>query len=172
MTRFATQALAVMAVCFATSAACFWAGHRLRTGGELTVGYNTTVDGEIRIEPPLTWAEFKGSPFYETERTGKRDVRLKVDEEIVDTDEGQLVRRTAVALEGAYEGGYKAYQLLEHVQEAIDAFPGHTFAGRLDCEGEEASDVWRVVVRDGTAVKVEPRIVWPDEDEAGERDDD
>ncbi|MFK0179013.1 DUF6205 family protein [Streptomyces xanthochromogenes] len=136
------------------------------------MGYYTTVDGAIRIEPPLKWAEFKDSPFYETETSGKRDVRLKVDEEIVDTDEGQMIRKTASALEGSWEGGYKAYHLLEHVQEVIEAFPGHTFTGRLDCEGEEAADVWRVVVRDGVAVKVEPRIVWPDEDEAGERDDD
>lgn len=33
MTRFATQALAVMGLCFATSAACFWAANRIRTGG-------------------------------------------------------------------------------------------------------------------------------------------
>jgi hypothetical protein len=135
------------------------------------MGYHTTVDGEIRIEPPLTWAEFKTSPFYGFDSC-ERDVRLKVDEEIVDTDEGQLIRRTAAALEGAWEGGFKAYHLMEHVQEAIDSFPGHTFTGRLDCEGEEATDVWRVVIRDGVAVKVEPSIVWPDDPEAGERDDD
>jgi hypothetical protein len=134
------------------------------------VGNYTTVSGEIRIEPPLKWAEFKDSPFYAADK--RRDVRLLVDEETVDTDEGQMIRKTAVALEGSWEGGYKAYHLLDHVQEAIAAFPGHAFTGRLECEGEDATDVWRVVVRDGVAVKVEPRIVWPDEDEAGDRDDD
>ncbi|WP_331445814.1 DUF6205 family protein [Streptomyces xanthochromogenes] len=136
------------------------------------MGYYTTVSGEIRIEPPLKWVEFKDSPFYGTDKGSGRDVRLAVTEETVDTDEGQTIRKTAGALEGSWEGGYKAYHLLEHVQEAIKAFPGHTFAGRLECEGEEAADVWRVVVRDGVAVKVQPRIVWPDEDEAGEPNDD
>lgn len=33
MTRFAAHAAAAMAVCFTFSAACFWAGHRIRTRG-------------------------------------------------------------------------------------------------------------------------------------------
>jgi hypothetical protein len=136
------------------------------------MGYYTTVDGEIAIDPPLTWAEFKSSPFYRADGPSERDVRLKVDEEVVDTDEGQLIRKTAAVLEGAYEGGFKAYHLVEHVQEAIDTFPGHTFTGRLECAGEDGADFWRVVVRNGAAVKVEPRIVWPDDPEAGDRDDD
>lgn len=126
------------------------------------MGYNTSVSGEIRIEPPLTWREFKDSPF-----TGhEKDVTFHVDEETVAMDDGPLIRKTAVALVPSWEDSYKAYNLVAHVQEAIDAFPGHTFTGRLDCEGEENADLWRVVVRDGRAVKVTPRIVWPDEDGA------
>ncbi len=62
--------------------------------------------------------------------------------------------------------GYRADSLLDEVQVAIDAFPGHDWSGRLDCEGEQNGDMWRVVIRDGRAVKVKPRIVWPDEDGA------
>lgn len=124
------------------------------------MGYNTSVSGEIRIEPPLTWRDFKDSPFAGTDK----DVTFRVDEETVTTDDGPLIRKTAVALVPAWEDSYKAYNLVAHVQEAIDAFPEHTFTGRLDCEGEETADLWRVVVRDGRAVKVTPRIVWPDED--------
>ena len=124
------------------------------------MGYNTSVSGEIRIEPPLTWREFKDSPF-----TGNnKDVTLHVEADTVDTDDGPLMRKTATALVPTWEDSYKAYNLVEHVQEAIDAFPGHTFTGRLDCEGEDNIDLWRVVVRNGRAVKVTPRIVWPDED--------
>jgi hypothetical protein len=126
------------------------------------MGYNTSVSGEIRIEPPLAWREFKDSPFTGTDK----DVTLHVDEETVTTDDGPLIRKTAIALVPTWEDSYKAYKLVEHVQEAIDAFPGHTFTGRLDCEGEENTDLWRVVIRDGRAVRVEPRIVWPDEDGA------
>lgn len=126
------------------------------------MGYNTSVDGEIRINPPLTWREFKDSPFA---GTGK-DVTFRVEEETVTTEDGPLIRRSAVALVPTWEDSYKAYHLVEHVQEVINAFPGHTFTGRLECEGEENTDLWRVVVRDGRAVKVTPRIVWPDEDGA------
>jgi hypothetical protein len=126
------------------------------------MGYNTSVTGEIRIEPPLAWREFKDSPFAGRDM----DVKIRIDEETVDTDDGPLIRKTASAIVPAWEDSYKAYKLIEHVQQAIDAFPGHTFTGRLECEGEENTDLWRVVIRDGRAVRVEPRIVWPDEDGA------
>ncbi|MFK0062661.1 DUF6205 family protein [Streptomyces werraensis] len=126
------------------------------------MGYNTSVTGEIRIEPPLSWREFKDSPF-----TGQdMDVKLRIDAETVDTDDGPLMRKTASAIVPAWEDSYKAYKLIEHVQQVIDAFPGHTFTGRLECEGEENTDIWRVIVRDGRALRIEPRIVWPDEDGA------
>jgi Family of unknown function (DUF6205) len=126
------------------------------------MGYNTSVTGEIRIEPPLAWREFKDSPFAGRDM----DVKLRIDEETVDTDDGPLIRKTASAIVPAWEDSYKAYKLIEHVQQVIDAFPGHTFTGRLECEGEENTDLWRVVIRDGRAVRIEPRIVWPDEDGA------
>ena len=126
------------------------------------MGYNTSVTGEIRIEPPLAWREFKDSPFAGRDM----DVKLRIDEETVDTDDGPLIRKTASAIVPAWEDSYKAYKLIDHVQQAIDAFPGHTFTGRLECEGEENTDIWRVVIRDGRAVRIEPRIVWPDEDGA------
>lgn len=124
------------------------------------MGYTTSVGGEISIEPPLTWREFKDSPFAGTDK----DVAFHVEEKTVDTDDGPLTRKAATAIVSTWEDSYKAYHLVEHVQEVIDAFPGHTFTGRLECEGEDTGDLWRVVVRDGRAVKVTPRIVWPDED--------
>lgn len=127
------------------------------------MGYNTSVSGEIRIEPPLTWAEIKDSPFLASYGL---DVTLRVEEETVDTPDGTLTRRTATALIPSWEDSYKAYHLVEHVQRAIDAFPHRRFTGRLECEGEENTDLWRVIIRDGRAVRVEPRIVWPDEDGA------
>jgi hypothetical protein len=126
------------------------------------MGYNTSVSGEITITPPLTWNEIKDSPFLGCDL----DVALHVQEETVDTEDGTLTRKTATALVPAWEDSYKAYHLVEHVQRALDAFPGHTFTGRLECEGEDNTDIWRVIIRDGRAVKIEPRIVWPDEDGA------
>lgn len=129
------------------------------------MGYNTHVTGEIAIEPALAWAEFKDSPFLpgSVNDHTDRDVRLRADEESVDTTEGSLVRRTAAALLPRWSESFKAYNLIEHIQEAIDAFPGHEFTGRFDCEGADAGDLWRVVIRDGRAIKVESQIVWPEE---------
>ncbi|MFC8515532.1 DUF6205 family protein [Streptomyces sp. NPDC057257] len=134
------------------------------------MGYITHVRGEFVIEPPLTWNEIKASPFEPVGR-GKYgivelDLGLRVEEASVDTDEGTLVRRTGTALVMREIDEYRARGLVEQVQRCIDLFPGHTFTGRLECEGEENTDIWRVVIREGRAVKVEPRIVWPDEDGA------
>lgn len=125
------------------------------------MGYYTRVTGEISIEPPLTWAEVQQHINFAT--TANYNVRLHLDEETVDTDEGQLIRKTAAAIVPVTDDSFKAYQLVEHVQQFMNEYPSHTFTGRLECEGEEAGDLWRVVIRDGRAVKVEPRIVWPED---------
>ncbi|MCX4703918.1 DUF6205 family protein [Streptomyces sp. NBC_01373] len=130
------------------------------------MGYTTHVTGEFAIEPSLTWNEFKDSEFAPHNITDSYDPELilRVNETSVDTDDGPLLKRTATALVMREIDEYRAYDLLDQVQKAVDSFPGHTFIGRLDCEGEQSADLWRVVLRDGRAVKVEPRIVWPDED--------
>lgn len=134
------------------------------------MSYTTHVTGQFAITPPLSWNEIKNSPF---EPIGRRaygtvdiDLTLRIDEETVDTDEGQLVRRTASALVMPHIDEYRARGLVEQVQRCLDLFPGHTFTGRLECEGEENTDLWRVVIGNGRAVRIEPRIVWPDEDGA------
>jgi hypothetical protein len=130
------------------------------------MGYYTTVEGEIAIEPPLAWSEFKDSRFNSRSLDtydGMSNIKLRVNEETVETDEGQLVRLTATALVPAWGESSKYYYLVEHIQQAIDAFPGHTFTGRLECSGEDAGDLWRVVIRDGRAVKIQPQLVWPED---------
>ena len=131
------------------------------------MGYTTYVTGEFAITPPLTWPEFKDSQFAEhnIDSPTEPDLVLRVDEQVADTDDGQLIRRTAVALAMRPIDEYRAYSLLESVQAAIDSFPGHTFTGRLECAGEETGDLWRVVIRDGRATEVRPVLTWPDENE-------
>lgn len=133
------------------------------------MGYTTHVNGEFTITPPLAWNEFKDSEFAPHNITDRHDpdLILRVSEESVDTEDGPLLRRTATALVMREIDEYCAYNLLDQVRKAVDSFPGHTFTGRLECEGEENTDLWRVVVRDGRAVKVTPRIVWPDEEDLG-----
>jgi hypothetical protein len=130
------------------------------------MGYTTHVVGEFAIEPPLTYAEFKDSKFAPDNIVSSYNpsLALRVSEQVVEKEDGVFLRRTATALVMREIDEYRERGLVDEVQNAVDAFPGHTFTGRLDCEGEENTDMWRVVVRDGRAVKVEPRIVWPDED--------
>jgi hypothetical protein len=132
------------------------------------MSYTTRVECEFAIEPPLTWKEVKNSPF---EAVSTRayvahdiDLVLRIEESSVDTDEGALVRRIGTALAMREVDEYRERNLVEQVQRCVDLFPGHTFTGRLECEGEENTDIWRVIVRDGRAVRIEPRIIWPEED--------
>ncbi|MFI1165576.1 DUF6205 family protein [Streptomyces sp. NPDC020801] len=113
------------------------------------------VSGGSMANSPRTWVVY---PSYNP------SLVLRVSETSVDTDKGPLLRRTATALVMREIDEYRERGLVEQVQRCIDLFPGHAFTGRLECEGEENTDIWRVVVRDGRALRIEPRIVWPGEE--------
>ena len=132
------------------------------------MSYTTHVTGEFAITPPLTWAEFQESRFapHNVALSYEPSLILRVDEDTVDTDEGPLLRRTATALVMREIDEYRERGLVEEVQAAIDAFPGHAWSGLLECYGEANTAMWRVVIRDGRAVRVEPEIVWPDGSDA------
>ncbi|WP_327066831.1 DUF6205 family protein [Kitasatospora sp. NBC_01302] len=127
------------------------------------MSYTTHVTGAFRITPPLSWREIKDSPFI-SPHWDASDLVLRVEEVAVDTDDGQLVRKTASTLAMREIDEYNCRNLMAQVQKAVDDFPGHAWSGRLECAGEENTDLWRVVIRDGKAVRVEPRIVWPDDE--------
>lgn len=130
------------------------------------MGYVTKFQGEIAIVPPIPWGDIKDSPFLpERARTNDRDLKFRIAEEAVDTAEGRLYRRSAVALVSTWDDEARGYNIVEHLQEAVDAFPGHEFTGRLDCAGQETGDLWRLEVHDRHAAQVRPRIVWPNGDE-------
>jgi hypothetical protein len=127
------------------------------------MGYTTNFNGEFVISPPLTWAEVRDSRFSPDHFGQHRlDVKIRVGEQVTEDDEGTRIVRTGVALVPAYEDEMRGYNIVEHVQHFLDEHPGHDLAGRLDCSGEDAADLWRLEIHDGHAVKVEPRIVWPD----------
>jgi hypothetical protein len=129
------------------------------------MGYYTRFEGEIIIDPPLAWGEVKDSPWLSDEHG---DVVLLLAEETVteDTDEGTSVftRKTGAAVVPVTDDSYKGYDIVRHLQQIVDAFPGHIFTGYISAEGEEAGDLWRLAVKDGRAVKIKPRIVWPEDE--------
>jgi hypothetical protein len=135
------------------------------------MGYNTYFTGQIRIEPPLSWAEIRDSEFLPDRAWDNGfTVKLNVVEETVETDDGTLARRWADAIVPVTDDRYKAYDIVAHVQRLVDRYGNsHAFTGRLDAAGEDAGDLWRLTVRDGRAVKIQPQLVWPDDPEGGER---
>jgi len=130
------------------------------------LGYNILVTGEITIDPPIPWPQIKDSLFLPDRAwQAGRDVTFRISTQERETNEGTLVIRHAVALIPSSEGQFKAYHLLEHIQQVIDTHPGHDFTGRLNCAGEEPGDLFRIEVHGRRATRVEPRIVWPDSSE-------
>lgn len=127
------------------------------------MGNPTRVSGRITISPPLSWPEFKNSPLYNASYD-KSEVMFDVTEDIVETLDGQAIRRTATGLVSSTEDRFTPYHLVEHVQAAVDAFPDREFGGRLECDSEDGGP-WRVEIQNRRATEVEPQIMWP-EDEA------
>lgn len=120
------------------------------------MGYYTRFEGEIAIVPPPTWAEIKKGP-------GLQDLRLRTVEDVEETDEGRITRVTANAVIPLTDDEYKGYSVVEELQALVAAHKSHEFTGYISAEGEDAGDLWRLAVKDRRAVKITPRIVWPDE---------
>lgn len=134
------------------------------------MGYNTRFTGEITIDPPLLWVDVKDSPFLRANarRSGSsngRDLMFDIETTERDTDEGVLTVRRARALVSTWEDDARGYEIVKHLQEVVDTFPTRTYGGRIDAEGEESADIWRLKVVNGRAVRFEPEIVWPKESE-------
>lgn len=122
------------------------------------MGYRARFSGEITITPPLTWAEIKHKS-----RRGLQDLRIRLHEDVTDTDQGQNRIVTGVAVApGTTDEAYAGYDMVPELQSLVDAYGSHEFSGHIEATGEEG-DQWRLLVRDGKAIQVYPRVVWPDE---------
>lgn len=129
------------------------------------MGYHSRLNGEITISPPIPWGELQGSsPFVCTSDQNEWDrlTWLRLVEDTVETDDGTLIRKQAIAVRPSEADELRVYDLDREVQEVIDAHPGHTFDGVMVVTGEQSPDIWRVRIIDGHAVKERPRIIWPD----------
>jgi hypothetical protein len=126
------------------------------------MGYNARVEGELEIVPPLSWPELKANPMYK-EKPGYYDIRIDVDEEKVDTPDGELIKRTGITVSyGGTVHDLRAYSIEDDLEKVRKTLPkGTELKGWLDCLGEDGA-VWRVAVYDGCVVRVEPKIVWPE----------
>lgn len=132
----------------------------------------TVAMGEFRIEPPLTWAEFKNSPYRpeEKEKRSEPDVLFEVETTEVDSEQGVMLLHRAVAVHPYAPGRPFAYHvgLAETLRKLLAEYGDrHQFAGFFECRKSRDDvqyDWYRLTVRDGEVVRIEPRIGWPNEE--------
>lgn len=129
------------------------------------MGYNSTLRGEIEISPPLRWGQYKDSDFYGYDRAQGNDKGIYIvgDSEKVETLDGTLEKRTAARIEFAWPYAVKLYDVVEELQEIVDAYPDHSFTGEFEGSGANFGDIWKLVVGEDRQVrKILPTITWPD----------
>jgi hypothetical protein len=113
------------------------------------MGYTTTFDGAITITPPLNEAEKE-----------KADYWYFCDDKIEGAPSSYC--QWEVSHKGdslKWDGGEKFYKSLEWMQWIIDQLPGHQFSGEIIAQGDEAGDVWKIVVKDNKAERKEKQWV-------------
>lgn len=131
------------------------------------MGYYARYTGRIDIDPPLPWKVFKDSP---SSPAGHSDVRLVIEEEWIETDEGVMTKRRAVAIVPASEEPFKGYRMEEDIQDIVGLARSAAsndyvvFTGHIEALGEDGAQ-WRIKVIDGHARRFEPTVVWPAESE-------
>lgn len=133
------------------------------------MGYFTDFQGEIRIEPPIPHAQIADSPWEpDRAKDANEDLTFRVEGHVVsDVEHGPRTELVAVAIHSTWEDEARGYHVVECLQRIVDAYPDHRFVGRIDCEGEEAGDIWRLAVVNGVATKIRPRVVWPEDETPG-----
>jgi hypothetical protein len=129
----------------------------------------TTAIGEFRIDPPLTYAEFKDSPYRPEKEPAEPEVLFNVETTEVDGPDGVMLLRRAVTVRPYSPGRPFAYHhdLVQALQYLLDVHgETHTFTGYFECR-ESANDVpgdwWRLVVRGREAVRIEPTVAWSED---------
>jgi len=127
------------------------------------MGYSSYVaSGQyIEFSRPLIASEIR--PIQELmSGLGYADyfLRLEVDEEATETDEGTLTKRTAACLTTAGNEG-KASGLAKELQDVINALPKDvTASGYIERIGEGFPDAERLHALGRRVISVKAEIVW------------
>lgn len=125
------------------------------------MGYESHWTGEVRIEPPLSWAEIRS-----VRSPGLQDVKLELHEQTEDTPTGQIRTVTAVAVRPLVSGAFNGYSIQEELQALVDAHPSHEFTGAIEARPlDPGGTPWRYIVQARKAVRQEPLTVWPGEED-------
>lgn len=135
------------------------------------MGYASRYTGEIRIDPPLSWWSIRDSE-YVPGRNGRTAscVRFNIVETTEDTDDGVLLKRSAIGIMVCPEE-HSHYEVERCVNEIVTGYEAN-FSGFLEGIGEDG-ERWRIAVvdrgdLDGVHVeRFEPVITWPIEAQGG-----
>jgi len=141
------------------------------------MGYTTTFTGKVTIEPPLDAAEVAFLKRFSRERYEEPRYPGYYCQWIA-TEDGTAIE---------WDGAEKFYDSVEWMEYLIQNFLGpgirvtagrtpetaaltvlkrnHILNGVIDANGEEAGDIWRLVVKDNQVSRVEAVITWPGEDD-------
>lgn len=124
------------------------------------MGYESRWSGEVRIDPPLTWAEIKNSPV------AFHDLKLRLDETVEDTATGQVRTVTAAAIAPLTTEAYNGYAIEDELAAFAETYSAtHTLAGRIQARGPD-SDQWAYSVDGPSVTRIEPTLTWPDRHDA------
>jgi len=101
----------------------------------------------ISITPPLTFAEMKSFGDFRTVYC-------------VPADNGSIG-----ALKPSTGMNYRPSFIQRHLQDIVDHFPAHEFAGYVECRNmsDDNPPVARYYVRDRRVEMVTPTLAWPDD---------
>lgn len=124
------------------------------------MGYNTRLEGSIKIAPPLSAVELREHP--EVSNSDIRSVAVPVVKQRKDTNDGYTVILEGREIVPTTEDEHKAYGLLDELRQYATFYPDHAYSGYIYCYGEEQGDIWRVSIKDGKVLEERPKIVWPD----------
>jgi hypothetical protein len=129
------------------------------------MSYENRHTGEIRIDPPLSWAEIKDSPFHPDRDEG--DVKFQL---VVDDETGA---QCAVALVSTMDS-FSGYYVKDGIKQVLETYGTEaTFTGFIEVQYEAGSGsgdddeapMSRYYVLDNKVFVVEPKLSWPTDDE-------
>jgi hypothetical protein len=126
-----------------------------------------TATGQFRIDPPLTWAEFKDSPYRPENERSEPDVLFEIETTEIDSPDGMMLLHRAVAVRPYSDRPFAYHRgLIPTMQALVNEHATHTFTGHFQCQETSdytVGDLYRIVVRSGVVVTVKPEITWPED---------
>lgn len=143
------------------------------------MGYPSTAEGMIDIDPPLTAAELRAHPQLTTAPSNvggiatrrydrQRDAAILIRKQRDFTEDGEIVKLSGPQIvAGGGEGGegYSRANIGEHLDEIAAAFPDRKFTGRIVLTYEDGEQE-AYIIHEGRAKVLRPIVTWPDESEA------